>query len=145
MNVGVSAEESVALDEGIARFLGGGEASEGGISLGDVRAKAASELTAYGQILQAELGKRGIRIPPAIQLHSPDEGHVLALGDHPATTEISDLINNDMFLLKRFKEVEVLHVLLRRAELRMNKQPMTCQHFNLGVTSLGCIAFFTEA
>lgn len=141
----VCSGESVILDEGIARFLGGGEASEDGIALGDIRAKAASELTVYGQILQAELDKLGIHIPPAIQLHSPDEGHVLALGDHPETAKITDLINSDMFLLKRFKEVEVLHVLLRRAELRTNQQPMTCQHFNLGVTSLGCIAFFTEA
>ncbi|SFN22786.1 hypothetical protein SAMN05660284_00925 [Formivibrio citricus] len=137
--------ESMTLDEGIARFLGVGETCEGGVPLGDIRVKAASELSAYGQVLQAELGKRGIRIPPAIQLHSPDEGHVLALGDHPATAEITDLINNDMLLLKRFKEVEVLHVLLRRAEQRINKQAMTCQHFNLGMTSLGCIAFFTEA
>ncbi len=143
MNVAVSAEETVVLGEGIARLLGG-EAGEDGIPLGDIRAKAASELTAYGQTLLAELEKRGYRVPPAVQLHSPDEGHVIALGDHPATSAISDLINNDLFLLKRFKEVEVLHVLLRRTELRKTGQPMTCQHFNLGLTSLGCIAFFTE-
>ncbi len=145
MSVEVSEVESAALDEGIARFLGVDGSTEGGVSLSDVRAKAASELTALGLLLQAALSQRGIRMPPAIQLHSPDEGHVRALGDHPATEEITELINNDTCLLKRFKEVEVLHVLLRRADLRASKQSMTCQHFNLGLTSLGCIAFFTEA
>lgn len=125
-------------------FWGAGEAGDEGIRLSDIRAKAAADLTDYGRVLMAELGKLGIRIPPAIQLHSPDEGHVLAMGDNAGINQITDLINNDTVLLKRFKEIEVLHVLIRRAELRMTGQPMTCQHFNLGLTSLGCIAFFTE-
>ncbi|MDR3411805.1 MAG: hypothetical protein P4L87_12835 [Formivibrio sp.] len=133
------------LDEGIARFLGVTDAGVEGIRMADVRAKAASDLTVYGANLVDALSKLGIHIPPAVQLHSPDEGHVIAMGDHPALQQITDLINNDLSLLKRFKEVEVLHVLMRRAELRLAGKPMTCQHFNLGLTSLGCIAFFTEA
>lgn len=135
---------STALDEGIARFFGVSSAENDGISLADIRLKAASELSSYGACLMAEFAKIGVHIPPAVQLHCPEEGHVIVLGDNPAFQEITNLVNNDMFLLKRFKEVEVLHVLLRRAELRLAGHPMTCQHFNLGLTSLGCIAFFTE-
>lgn len=143
-----SSIESVAssgLDVGVARFLGISETGDDGIRLADIRAKAASDLTDYGKVLMAALDKMGIRIPPAIQLHSPDEGHVVALGDNAGVAQVTDLINNDTVLLKRFKEIEVLHVLIRRAELRLAGQPMTSQHFNLGLTSLGCIAFFTEA
>lgn len=136
--------EKAALDEGIARFFGVSDIQSGGLPLSDVRSKAAAELSSFGTSLNAELAKIGVHIPPAIQLHSPDEGHVLALGDNPATQQITDLINGDVFLLKRFKEVEVLHVLMRRVELRLSNQAMTCQHFNIGLTSLGCIAFFTE-
>lgn len=136
---------NVELDEGIARLLGVSDASGNHIRMTDVRARAARELSAYGHSLQEEFAKLGIRIPPAIQLHSPDEGHVVALGDHPSVDQVTDLINNNLMLLKRFKEVEVLHVLVRRVELRSAGQPMTCQHFNIGVTSIGCIAFFTEA
>jgi len=133
------------LDAGVARFLGAGNAGSEGIRLGDIRAKAASSLTEYGKTLMEALRPLNVRIPPAIQLHSPDEGHVVALGDNVNAAQIGELINNDTMLLKRFKEIEVLHVLIRRAELRLAGQPMTCQHFNLGLTSLGCIAFFTEA
>lgn len=144
MDACVESVNGAELDEGIARFLGVKDAGKKGIRMADVRAKAASELSQYGILLMDELNKLNIRIPPAVQLHSPDEGHVVALGDHPAAAQITDLINGDLSLLKRFKEIEVLHVLLRRAELRLAGQPMTCQHFHLGVTSLGCIAFFTE-
>lgn len=137
---------SSGLDAGIARFLGASDAGdEDGIRLADIRAKAASDLTEYGKVLTEAINRLGVRIPPAIQLHSPDEGHVLAMGDNARIAEVTELINNDTMLLKRFKEVEVLHVLIRRAELRLSGQSMTCQHFNLGLTSLGCIAFFTEA
>lgn len=145
MEACIDRTESAELDEGIARLLGIGNPAGDSIRMADVHARAASELTVYGASLLDELSKLGIRIPPAVQLHSPDEGHVVALGSHPATEQITELINGNLFLLKRFKEVEVLHVLMRRVELRQAGQPMTCQHFNLGLTSIGCIAFFTEA
>lgn len=137
--------EKASLDEGIARFFGVSDVQSGGLPMSDIRSKAATELSSFSASLTAEFAKMGVRIPPAIQLHSPEEGHVIALGDNPATQQITNLINGDVFLLKRFKEVEVLHVLMRRVELRLANQPMTCQHFNIGLTSLGCIAFFTEA
>jgi hypothetical protein len=146
MKAGVKegAVEVAVLDEGIARLFDVKNSEAGGLLMVDVRAKAASELSNFGTVLLAELEKRDIRIPPAVQLHSLEEGRVLVLGDHPAARQIADLVNEDIYLLKRFKEVEVFHVLLRRAELRLAKLPMTCQHFNLGLTSMGCIAFFTE-
>lgn len=144
MEVGVEEMECTMLDEGIARLFGVKDPDAGGLSMTDIRAKAASMLSRYSASLLEEFDRQGIRIPPAVQLHCPDEGHVVALGDHPALKQITDLINNDASLFGRFKEVEVLHVMMRRAELRLAGQPMTCQHFNLGLTSLGCIAFFTE-
>ena len=135
---------NVGLDEGIARLLGVTDASHNHIRMTDVRARAARELSTYGKNLKDAFDKLDIRVPAAIQLHSPDEGHVIAIGDHPAVNQITDLINNDLQLLKRFKEVEVLHVLMRRVELRTSGQAMACQHFNIGITSIGCIAFFTE-
>lgn len=144
MEASVKSVEDAGLDQGIARFLGVKGVGDDGIRMADVRTKAASELTLYGAALLDILVSLGIHIPPAIQLHSPDEGHVVAMGDHPAADQVAALINNDSCLLKRFKEVEVLHVLMRRAELRLAGQPMSCQHFNLGLTSLGCIAYFTE-
>ncbi len=144
MEVGVEEMECTMLDEGIARLFGVKDPDVGGLSMADIRAKAASMLSRYSTSLLETLGKQGIKIPPAVQLHCPDEGHVVALGDHPSIKQISDLINNDISLFGRFKEVEVLHVMMRRAELRLAGQPMTCQHFNLGLTSLGCIAYFTE-
>lgn len=133
----------VAVEE-VARLLGARDPSGEGVALADVRAKAASELSRYGDKLLSDLNALGITVPPAIQLQSSDDEWVKVVGDHPAARQIADLINGDTCLLKWFKEVEVLHALVRRVEVRKSGQAMTAQHFNLGVTSIGCIVFFTE-
>lgn len=135
-----------SMDEGIARLLGaqvsGGDDQ---IVLADVRTRAAIELSRYGDKLVADLGLIGVTVPPAIQLQSTDENHVVVLGDHTKAQIIADLINSDTCLLKWFKEVELLHTVIRRVEMRASGEDMSHQHFNLGVTSIGCIAFFTAA
>ncbi len=132
------------LDQELARLLGAGRLRKEGIPLADLRAKAASELGDYGRRLDMILAGERIRIPPAIHLHATEDGHVVALGNHSERSRVAELINRDDGLLLRFREVELLHVLIRRAEQARNGQSMTCQHFNIGLTSLGCIAFFTE-
>ncbi|KAF0811679.1 hypothetical protein IGB42_03837 [Andreprevotia sp. IGB-42] len=135
-------ETGDSLDDGIARFLGVSDPDEG-IKLGDIRQKAASELKRYGEDLQGQLSARGITVPPAFQLRSIEGGNVGVAGDHPEKAQIEGLINADTRLLKWFKEVEVLHEILRRTELSGSEENLADQHFNLGLTSLGAIGFFT--
>jgi hypothetical protein len=130
------------LDDGIARFLGVSDPEEG-IKLADVRSKAASELQRYGDDLSGLLAQQGITVPPAFQLRSVEGGNVAVAGDHPSKAAIEGMINADTRLLKWFKEVEVLHDILRRAELRGSEQTLDGQHFNLGLTSIGAIGFYT--
>ncbi|WP_035055531.1 hypothetical protein [Andreprevotia chitinilytica] len=130
------------LDEGIARFLGASDPDEG-IKLADVRQKAASELKRYGDDLLEHLGQLGVNVPPAIQLRSTEGGLVLVASESDAKDKIEAFINADTRLLKWFKEVEVLHDILRRTELRDSDEKLADQHFNLGLTSLGAIAFYT--
>ncbi len=136
-------EEGTALDDGVARFLGLA-GNDGQVRLSDIRSKAANELTRYGDDLMGHLSGLGVTVPPAIQLASNEGGQVNVLGDHPAKTQIESFINNDTRLLKWFKEIEVLHEILRRAELSGRSEEFTRQHFNLGLTSIGSIAFFAE-
>ncbi len=136
-------EEGAALDGGIARFLGA-EGGEGPVRLSDIRSKAANELKRYGDDLMGHLDGLGVTVPPAIQLASTEGGLVAVLGDHPAKNTIETFVNNDTRLLKWFKEVEVLHEIMRRAELSGRSEEFARQHFNLGLTSIGSIAFFAE-
>lgn len=133
---------SEALDEGVARFLGLGD-TDAGVRLADIRAKAAGELKRYGDDIGESLSRAAISIPPAIQIRSAETQGVEVVGDHPAKAKIEELINSDTRLLKWFKEIEVLHEILRRAELRDIEGIPPLQHFNLGLTSLGSIAFFS--
>lgn len=135
---------SPRLEEEVARLLGAGKLEGEGIPLSDLCASAASELGAYGRDLAGVFVAARIRIPPAIHLQVAEQGHVLALGNHPQRSRVAELINLDDSLLLRFREIELLHILIRRTELARNGQSMSCQHFNIGLTSLGCIAFFTE-
>ena len=144
MNMMADAVLEVSMDEGILRLLGAQDGAEQGqIALVDVRARAASELSRYGDKLVADLAMIGVTVPPAIQLQSTDETHVVVVGEHPKAGLIADLINKDTCLLKWFKEVELLYTVVRRVETRNAGEDMAGQHFNLGVTSVGCIAFFT--
>lgn len=131
-----------SMDEGIARLLGAQGADEE-IAVADVRMRAGAELSRYGEKLVADLALIGVTVPPAIQLQSTDETHVVVVGDHPKAQVIADLINQDSCLLKWFKEVELLYTVIRRVESRASGEDLATQHFNLGVTSVGCIVFFT--
>jgi len=144
VNMMADAVLEMSMDEGILRLLGAqSSGNEAQIALTDVRARAASELSRYGEKLVADLAMIGVTVPPAIQLQSTDETHVVVIGEHAKASAIADLINGDTCLLKWFKEVELLYTVIRRVETRMTGEDFAHQHFNLGVTSVGCIVFFT--
>ncbi|WP_432720627.1 hypothetical protein R0381_003060 [Jeongeupia wiesaeckerbachi] len=131
------------IDEGIARFLGINPGSDA-FRLADVRNKATSELKTLGDALVAHLDAIDVRIPPALQLVGGEVGRIVVASEHGAKAAIEARINGDTRVLKTFKEVELLFEILRKAELR-DTERFKSQHFNLGLTSLGSIAFFTEA
>ncbi|WP_043649043.1 hypothetical protein [Chitinilyticum litopenaei] len=132
----------------LARFLqqGGAEAT---LQLDGIRSKAAAELQRYGDDLGSHLAVQDVRIPPAVQLRMSDAGDaVLVVGDHPQKSAIEAFLQQESRLVKWFKEIEVLHEILRRIELRkspaMDPDEVSDERFNMGLTSVGCIAFFTS-
>ncbi|UXY14173.1 hypothetical protein N8I74_12680 [Chitiniphilus purpureus] len=142
MNMVSDMEERAALDDGVARFLGVC-AQDGELRLSDIRSKAASELKRYGDDLVTHLTQQGVTVPPAIQIAGTEDGRITVLGEHPAKEQIETLVNNDTRLLKWFKEIEVLFEILRRSELRGTEAQLEAQRFNLGLTSIGSVAFFS--
>ncbi|MBE9608708.1 hypothetical protein [Chitinilyticum piscinae] len=138
----VDDQGSTLLD--LARFLqqGGADAK---LELDELRSKAAGELQRYGQDLGSHLAVRQISIPPAVQLTmSADGSRVLVDNDHPQKAEIESFLQAESRLVKWFKEIEVLHEILRRVELRRTQgaDEIRQEHFCIGLTSIGCIAFF---
>ncbi|BCL75326.1 hypothetical protein JHS3_10620 [Jeongeupia sp. HS-3] len=130
------------LDEGIARFLG--IVPNGGtFRLADVRQKAAAELKHLGDEIGGHFDAMDVHIPPAVQLSGGEAGEIVVTSEHAAKEAIEARLNADTRVLKMFKEVELLYEILRKAELR-DTDRFKNQHFNLGLTSLGSIAFFTE-
>ncbi|PHV03704.1 hypothetical protein CSQ88_00445 [Iodobacter sp. BJB302] len=125
----------------IASLLSDGSPEEG-FSLTELNAKAASELKRFGDDLQSHLALIGVTVPPALQLQGDNKGAVYVIGEHALKAEIENFLNNNTRLLKWYKEVEVMHEILRSTELD-HGQTLEGQVFNLGLTSLGCVAFFS--
>ncbi|WP_410498923.1 hypothetical protein [Chitinibacter sp. S2-10] len=116
-----------------------------GIAFADLKAKAANELRRFGEDLGSHLAAHAqVHVPPAYQLRSTAAGQVEVIGDHPDKAAIENYLNQDTRLLKWFKEIEVLYEIQRRFELNQSDTPAEDQVFNLGITSLGSIAFFTS-
>lgn len=140
----VDDQGSTLLD--LARFLqqGGADAT---LELDGIRRKAANELQRYGQDIGSHLALLGIRIPPAVQLTMLADGSQLHVeNDHPQKAEIEAFLQKESRLVKWFKEIEVLHEILRRIDLRrsLNPDEASLENFSIGLTSVGCIAFFTS-
>jgi hypothetical protein len=136
---GVEVQGSTLLE--IASFLSDGSPSEG-FSLSELKTKAASELTRFGLDLQAQLNSISVTIPPALQLRGDNTGAMHVIGEHALKAEIESFLNANTRLLKWYKEIEVMHEILRSTELH-GAQSLEGQVFNLGLTSLGCVAFFS--
>ncbi|WP_269531905.1 hypothetical protein [Chitinimonas sp. BJYL2] len=134
---------SSRLDDGLARIFGI-TADQAGVNLDAIRAKAAGNLAAYGKLISALFDSQSIPIPPPVHLQWWEEGsriHVVA--DHPDRERIEILLNGDGELVEEFKELELLHEIVRNAELA-GAATTEGQHFNIGVTSSGLVAFYTE-
>jgi hypothetical protein len=125
----------------IASFLAQGSPEEG-LSLTELGTKAAAELSRFGADLQAKLSLIGVAVPPALQLRGDDAGALHVIGEHPLKSQIQDYLNLDTRILKWYKEIEVMHEILRSSQLSEG-QTLENQVFNLGLTSLGCVAFFS--
>ncbi|AZN36276.1 hypothetical protein [Iodobacter ciconiae] len=125
----------------IASFLSDGSPEEG-LSLTELNAKAASELKRFAEDLQSHLALIGVTVPPALQFRGDDKGAIYVIGEHALKVEIESFLNKNSRLLKWYKEIEVMHEILRSTELAPG-QTLEGQVFNLGLTSLGCVAFFS--
>lgn len=136
-------QEEAKLDEGVARIFGI-TPDQGGLQLDDMRQKAAVSLADYGRMLGDLLEKSTISIPPPVQLQWWHEGsRIKVVADHPEAERIEAVLNGNGDVVGKFKELEVLHEILRNTELA-GVGTTENTHFNVGLTSTGPIAFFSE-
>lgn len=146
-----------ALIDGVVRLLG--DARKGRLHLQDVKSKAAMALAKYGRFVSELLRDSGVHVPPAVNLQTGSDGHIHVIGDHPDRERIEQLFSAHPQLQKGFKEVEVVHEIIRTeeeaVEFRKAHQSDPKQAdklkaandlapiFNLGITSGGPVIFFS--
>lgn len=130
------------LDDGLARIFGIGP-DQAGVHLDAIRAKAATNLGAYGRLLADLFSRQAIPVPPPVHLQWWQEGsRIRVAGDHADRERIEILLNGDGELVEEFKELELLHEIVRSTELA-GQADVVEHHFNIGITSSGPVAFFT--
>ncbi|PHV11201.1 hypothetical protein [Chitinimonas sp. BJB300] len=131
------------LDEGLARIFGIAP-DKAGVNLDAIRTKAAVSLAAYGKLLAELFARQKLPVPPPVQLQWWGEGsRIQVIGNHPDKLRIEVLLNGDGELVEAFKELELLHEIMRNAEQGSQFTDLS-QHFNLGITSTGPLAFYTD-
>jgi len=136
-------QEEAKLDEGVARIFGI-EPTQDGLQLDDMRQKAAISLAEYGRMLADLLERSAVSIPPPIQLQWWQQGsRIKVVSENPDAERIEAVLNGAGDVVGKFKELEVLHEILRNTELA-GVGTTENTHFNLGLTSTGPIAFFSE-
>lgn len=139
----MSTQDEAGLDVGIARIFGI-DTADGNVQLDDMRLKAAGSLANYGRYVAELFTKQGISLPPPVHLQWWAEGsRILVAGGHPDADRIEVLLNGEGELVGKFKELEVLHEIVRSIELA-GQGSTDGQHFNVGITSTGPVAFFSE-
>jgi hypothetical protein len=130
------------LDDGLARIFGI-QPDQAGVNLDAIRAKAAANLAAYGRLLAELFDKQSISVPPPVHLQWWQEGsRIRVAGEHADRQRIEVLLNGDGELVEEFKELELLHEIVRSTEMAGSKDDAEL-HFNIGITSSGPVAFFT--
>ncbi len=131
------------LDEGLARIFGIAT-DQAGVQLEAIRSKAAANLAAYGKLIAEMFDKQSVPVPPPVHLQWWHEGsRIQVVGSHPDRERIEVLLNGDGELVEEFKELELLHEIVRNTELA-GEGTTQGQHFNIGITSTGPLAFYTE-
>ncbi len=139
----MEAEADKQLDDGLAKLF---NVTPGmpGIDLDAIRQKAASSLANYGKLVSEALALQNIDVPPPVHLQWWAEGsRIKVLADHPEAQRIEIILNGVGDIVGKFKELELLHEILRNTELA-GESTTDGQHFNVGITSSGTVAFFTE-
>lgn len=131
------------LDEGLARIFGI-SADQAGVQLDAIRSKAAANLAVYGRLIADLFANQAVPVPPPIHLQWWSDGsRIQVVGSHPDRERIEVMLNGNGELVEEFKELELLHEIVRNAELA-GQGTTHGQHFNIGITSSGPLAFFTE-
>jgi len=131
------------LDEGLARIFGIAS-DQAGVQLEAIRSKAAANLAAYGKLIAEMFDKQSVPVPPPVHLQWWHEGsRIQVVGSHPDRERIEVLLNGDGEMVEEFKELELLHEIVRNTELA-GEGTTQGQHFNIGITSTGPLAFYTE-
>ncbi|GLR13119.1 hypothetical protein GCM10007907_19090 [Chitinimonas prasina] len=131
------------LDEGLARIFGIAT-DQAGVQLEAIRSKAAANLAAYGKLIAEMFDKQSVPVPPPVHLQWwPEGSRIQVVGSHPDRERIEVLLNGDGEIVEEFKELELLHEIVRNTELA-GEGTTQGQHFNIGITSTGPLAFYTE-
>lgn len=144
--------------DAVVRLIG--NPANGELYLSDIRGRAAQTLQRYGRYVAELFREHSITIPPAVNLQTGPDGEVRVVGDHPERAQIERLFAAAPKLVKGFKEVEVVHEIIRTQEEAMLFQqlmqlnPVAAEKrramesavpvFNLGITSGGPLAFFSQ-
>ena len=144
--------------DAVVRLIG--NPASGELYLSDIRSKAAVSLERYGRYLAERFREHCITVPPAVNLQAGLGGEVRVVGDHPERAVVERLFKNNQKLIKGFKELEVVHEIIRTQEEAMLNQQLRQRNpgaveqldagagvpvFNLGITSGGALAFFSQA
>ncbi|MBV8658871.1 MAG: hypothetical protein JO142_13685 [Burkholderiales bacterium] len=131
------------LDKGLVRLFGV-EPGEAGVHLDAIRTKAAGNLAAYGKVLAELFAKQTTPIAPPVHLQWwPEGSRIRVIGEHKDRERIEVVLNGDGDIVEEFKELELLHEIVRSTESIGQSAP-SGQYFNIGITSSGPIAFFSE-
>ncbi len=144
--------------DAVVRLIG--NPAKGALYLSDVRSRAAMALERYGRYLAGVLREQSITVPPAVNLQTDGSGKVMVVGEHPEKHLLERLFASTPKLVKGFKELEVLHEIIRSQEEAMLFQQLLQRNpaaaakrratecappvFNLGITSGGPLAFFSQ-
>lgn len=115
----------------------------GTISLNSIRQRAKRQLSGFYTYALKELRQQHIDIPPALGLTCGPTRQLMLDGEHPQAEQIQQWLDNNITLLKNFKEVEVLFEMVRATEQPGQLFPAT-SCFHIGLTSAGPLVYFQD-
>ncbi|MFC4158660.1 hypothetical protein [Chitinimonas lacunae] len=131
------------LDQGLAKIFGI-KPDQAGVNLEAIRLRAATALDKYGRTVAELFARQSVPVPPPVHLQWWAEGsRVQVVNAHPDRERIEVILNGHGDVVEDFKELELLHEILRNTELA-GAGTTADQHFSVGITSSGPIAFFSE-
>ncbi len=130
------------LSRGLEQVLGPLDVQVGGYRLSHLRQHAAESLTTFAELAYQSLNNMGVQLPPAVDVFAGEDSLLEIDLRHPDAPLAEAALCNDIELARRFKEVEVLHELLRAIDGAGDSSPAMHAVFHVGLTSMGPVAFF---